>query len=133
MDGNEFADILINKDRREYFMPGGEEEFYKQCSNKLRSLSTLVARQAIEIQNLKETLARVNSCLWIEITDCRILECGESYFLQHRTTGESVVSLFDGSSFYEETKGFAGYGLCNQMFDHITKNYKIFTIMKPPK
>lgn len=133
MDGNEFADILVNKDRREYFMPGGEEEFYKQCAYKLRSLSTLVASQASQIDDLNKSLIRANSSIWIEITECTQLNRGESYLLQHRTSGESVISTFDGSDFYEESKGFSGYGLCNKHSNHISKDYKIFAIPKPPK
>jgi len=133
MDGNEFADILINKDRREYFMPGGEEEFYKQCSNKLRSLSLLVGRQSVEVEGLKNALKQANSCSWIQITDCTHLELGESYFLQNKNTGESVIASYCGSSLYEETKGFSGYGLCNPKVDNVTGNFKIFVIQKPPK
>ena len=133
MDGNEFADILVNKNRREFFIPDGEESFYKQCADKLRQLSSLVATQCIEIHSLKGSLAEANQYAWPEITNPNELQIGAFYYLQDRTTGESIISMYCGNVFHEETKGFPRFGAFNKSSDQITKTYKILPIAKPPK
>ena len=133
MDGNEFADILVNKNRREFFLPDGEESFYKQCADKLRQLSSLVATQCIEIHSLKGSLSEANQFAWPEITSPDGVQIGSFYYLQDRKTGESLISMYTGNMFHEDTCGFPRFGLFNSNVDQITKTYKILPIAKPPK